>query len=168
MFGDTKAGQLLAANTILLAALAILWKDAPIGVSEPTLIVGGVAALLLAGSIVLILIAIAPAQHLFDKRGFWRNAVWTRLLGQHLAEMSDTSSLVHFSAITRGDVDDFIERVERTTRIEFERDLMRTIYGKSRWAQHKFLWLDRAVKALLAALAIAALCVPIELIASAL
>lgn len=62
MFGDTKAGQLLATDSLLLAALVILAKDLRNDVAAVTSSFGAAAGLTLGTSLVFVLVSIAPSQ----------------------------------------------------------------------------------------------------------
>lgn len=76
VFGDTKAGQLLATNSLLLAGLGLLAKDVREEVAQATLILGVLAALSLGASLALILVSIAPSQRILrGPSSLRRNAV---------------------------------------------------------------------------------------------
>jgi hypothetical protein len=152
-FGDTKAGQLLATTSLLLAALLILAKDVRAEVSRLTLSLGVVASLFLAGSLALVLISIAPAQVLFARPKRNRIArVWSLVLRQPRSGGHSEQSVVHFASIAADDVDAFVARASNAPTMDIEYDILRAIHGKSQWARHKFRWLDRAVKLLLLSL----------------
>jgi hypothetical protein len=153
-FGDSKAGQLLATTSVLLAALLILAKDVRAEVSLATLTLGVVAAFSLAGSLALVLLAIAPAQVLFSRsKGPNLAAFWSSMLRQPRSPGKPATSVVHFASIANVDIDAFVDQAMTAPTSVIERDILLAIHGKSRWARHKFRWLDRAVKLLLASLA---------------
>jgi hypothetical protein len=152
-FGDAKAGQLLATTSLLLAALILLAKDVRGEVSRTTLSLGVVAASCLAGSLALVLVAIAPAQALFARSAGSRRAVlWPFVLRQQRPQLQLEPSVVHFASIAEDDFDTFVGRALDASTVEIEHDILRAIHEKSRWAHHKFRWLDRAVKTLFVSL----------------
>ena len=164
VFGDTKAGQLLAANSLLLAALAILAKDIRDAVSTATLALGIAAGFAVGASLVFVVISLAPSQTIPPNRGTWRNSAWDRLLAQRRSHRSETASLVHFVSIADASVESFMERAATATSDEIENDLLRAIHGKARWTLHKFIWIDRAVKALFVAILLIILAAVVEVL----
>jgi hypothetical protein len=156
-FGDSKAGQLLAADSILLAALVLLGSEFRDDVSPFTLVLSIIAGLALGVSLLFVLVAIAPAQSLLRPGGsggrLWSNGWWTRVLGQRRRSAAEPRDITHFSSIAdHDDAGEYVEMASSADVQDVERDLLRSIYFKSVWARHKFGWLDKAVKLCLIAI----------------
>jgi hypothetical protein len=158
VFGDTKAGQLLAADTILLAGLVLFAERLSEVVGAVTLDLAIAAGVVLSFSLLTVLIAIAPAQHLFDeRRKVWSNPLWNRVLDQQAAPaVSHVSGVVHFKYIAeRENGDEYVRMAQAVTPDELARDILLSTYGKAKWAMHKFKWLDIGVKLTILAIVVA-------------
>ena len=131
-FGDTKAGLLLAADSILLAALgSLVTSDHPGfgSLSGVTKVLLGLSFLALASALVLGLQTILRS---------WAN------LRAHRTPRSE-SLLVDFSWIARQHPESFVSAAHQANRTELDSDIATVIYGKASWAKRKFTLLYFAV-----------------------
>jgi len=131
-FGETKAGLLLAADSILLVALgSFVTADHPgfASFSSVTKVLLGLSFLALTISLVLGFQTILPS--------------WTNLRA-HRASRSE-SLLVQFSWIARQRRESFVSAAHQANRTELDNDIAIVIYGKARWAKRKFTLLYFAV-----------------------
>lgn len=150
VFGDTKAGLLLAANSFLIAALvAAATGEKPIiadlyGITQGLAIMTFMSITL---SIVLALLAIKPC----------RPNLWiSPTPGQ------STSSLILFSRIAKQNRVDYINNASVVSLEKVADELASVIYGKATWATHKFQRLYLAVCATLIGVYTGALAVIVE------
>jgi hypothetical protein len=156
-FGESKAGQLLAANSILLAAVVLVASEFRQDITGAAFVLAFVAVLLLSGSLLLVLMAIAPAQRLLESGSVWSNRAWTRLLGQSALtyqEPAGEPDLTHFADIAKLPWSDFVKSASDADGATVELYLLQSIHGKAAWARHKFRWLDKAVKLSMAAITV--------------
>jgi hypothetical protein len=161
--GETKAAQLLAADSLLLAALVIFASDIDVA-STGTAVLAGVAAVLLAGSIYMVLIAVTPGQgHLISGR-LWQNSLWTRALRQTARAGATEPGVVNFIDVSGVPVEVYVDAARRRTTHDLEGDILRAIHGKATWLSRRLSWLDRAVKLTLGGLATALVAGAVELL----
>jgi hypothetical protein len=131
-FGDTKAGLLLAADSILLAALgSLITADHP-GFAS----LSGVTKVLLGLSFIALIIALGLGLHTILPNG--------ANLRAHRASRSE-SLLVDFSWIAHQRPQSFMSVARQANRAELDDDIAIVIYGKARWAKRKFTLLYFAV-----------------------
>jgi uncharacterized membrane protein len=131
-FGDTKAGLLLAADSILLAALgSLITADHP-GFAS----LSSVAKVLLGLSFVALIIALVLGlQTILPSRKNLR------------ARNASRSESVHvdFSLIARQSPESFMSAALQANRAELDTDIAKVINGKASWAKRKFTLLYFAV-----------------------
>lgn len=148
-FGDTKAGLLLTADSILLAALLTLTTSDRLGVAEMS---GGAVVLValsfaaLVGALLLALLTILPSRP---------NLVRPDVHGR---------GLTNFAAIASIEQAEFLDRLAGSSAAELDRDAARSVYGKASWARRKFVLLYRAIALTMAAVVLAAVAVAVEVV----
>ena len=131
-FGDTKAGLLLTADSILLAGLAtVIAGENPMlpGMTAGTKVLVAVAFIALCTGLVLALQAIIPSRKNLLNSG----------------EPSPPGAMVLFSRIAEPAIDVYVTRALAARRGVLNRDIAQTVHGKARWARRKFWFLYAAV-----------------------
>jgi len=131
-FGDTKAGLLLAADSILLAALGSLITANHPGFAS----LSGVTKVLLGLSFLALIIALVLGLHTILPH--WGN------LRAHRSSLGE-SLLVEFSWIARQSQEFFVLVTHQANRAELDDDIAIVIRGKAQWAKRKFTLLYFAV-----------------------
>ena len=127
-FGDTKAGLLLTADSILLAGLATAFSgdnpiiDRPTG---PTQFLGALALVALSAALITALMTILPN----------RSNLWS-------AQAQDR---FNFAWIARQTPEHFTDLVRGASTGDMTSELAATVHGKSRWVRRKFARLYVAV-----------------------
>lgn len=152
VFGDTKAGLLLAANSFLIAALvAAATGENPViaDLHGPARGLAVLAFTSITVSIVLALLAIKPCRP-----NLWISATRDQ----------ETPSLVQFSRIATQRRKDYVATVLNASPKGIDHEIASVIHGKAAWATHKFQRLYLAVCATLLGVCTGALAVTIELI----
>src|SRR5688500_12801008 len=121
-FGDTKAGLLLTADSILLAGLAtVLAGEHAVlpGMHAATTGFGAVAFAALCAGLVVALQAIIPSRkNLLPRR-----------------DPHPPGTLVLFSRIAEAKLDDYVGRARDARRGALNDDIAGTVHGKAEWAR---------------------------------
>lgn len=145
-FGDTKAGLLLTADAILLTGLGLALDEEDLAGGSKFL--ASASALFLLFGVLAVLIAILPAR---------RHFFGPRLEGNHFL----------FSWISREfrTADDYCASVRQQPSNVLEAEILRAVFGKSKWAHWKFKWLFISVSLTMAAVMAAFLAATVEVLA---
>jgi hypothetical protein len=148
-FGDTKAGLLLTADSILLAVLLAVTTSQSAGLNTlraGTVALGALSFTALVAALFFALVTILPSR---------RNLVRPDLAGR---------GLTNFSAIAAVDVEVFLQCLNDASFSQLEEDAARSVHGKAAWAKRKFTFLYLAIVLTQAAVAIGALAAVVEVV----
>jgi hypothetical protein len=129
-FGDTKAGLLLTADSILFAGLLAVGTSEKVHFDElrsGTVALMGLSFAALVSALLLALLTILPSR-----RNLWRPDVSHR-------------GLTNFSAIASLDAHAFLERLSKESFASLEQDAAWSVHGKATWATRKFKLLYAAI-----------------------
>lgn len=146
-FGDTKAGLLLTADSILLAGLLAVGTSEKVefdALRTGTVALLGMSFAALVAALLLALLTILPSR-----RNLWRPDVSHR-------------GLTNFSAIASLDADAFVERLSKESFASLEQDAAWSVHGKATWATRKFKRLYVAIALTQVTVVLGALAVVVE------
>jgi len=150
-FGDTKAGLLFTADSILLASLLAVSTSEQFGLeslSRSTAVMAGLSCTALIGVLFLTLWTILPNR--------------LNLLRPDVAGRG----LTNFSSIASLQADAYMAKVTGAATASSSDDMARSIHGKARWARRKFRLLYEAVALTMLALALGSVAAINELLRS--
>jgi hypothetical protein len=146
-FGDTKAGLLLTADSILFAGLLAVGTSEKVNfhaLRSGTVALMGMSFAALVSALLLALLTILPSPG-----NLWRPDVSHR-------------GLTNFSAIASLDAAAFVERLSKESFASLEQDAAWSVHGKATWATRKFKLLYAAIALTQVTVALGASAVVIE------
>ncbi|TDO54461.1 hypothetical protein EV643_101250 [Kribbella sp. VKM Ac-2527] len=150
-FGDTKAGLLFTADSILLASLLAVSTSEQFGLeslSRPAVVLAGISCAALVGALFLALWTILPSR---------ANLVRPDVAGR---------GLTNFPSIANSSAEAYIAKVMGATTVSFSDDAARSIHGKAGWARRKFRLLYGAITLTMLAVALGSFAAIFELLRS--
>ena len=150
-FGDTKAGLLLTADSILLAVLVAVATSDKIGLDalrDGTVALIAISFAALVAALLMALLTILPSR---------KNLLHPDVIHR---------GLTNFSAIAAVDASEFIQHLDSASFASLEQDAALSVHGKATWATKKFKKLFRAIALTQAAVVVGALAVLVEAIPS--